>query len=392
MRWGIGFAALSVFLLTTHAVRHALVGIAQSDGGLLGGDFINYWCGALLAASGRGPLAYDVGWFRAFEAVMVGPPGLRWYSYPPIAMLLSVPLALLSFIPALAVWVLTSIAACFLLLRRLVSWPTAVVAAIGAPAAYSDLLGGQNGHFTAALFAGGLMLLGRRPVAAGICFGFLTYKPHLGLLVPVALVAAGHWRAFSAAAVTFVLLALTSAAVVGTTTWIAYLDQMVVERAVLESEAGVWPFMVTVFSALRTFAVPLSFAYGAQLTSALFAFLAVGFVWRAPGPTDGKAALLVVATFLATPHAWGYDLVLLIFGAIWLGREGLRTGFLPWERISILALIVLPLFTELRNVILAPAVRAAAPLVLASVVSMPLEPIVLWLIALVLIRRCICAR
>jgi hypothetical protein len=35
----------------------------------------------------------------------------------------------------------------------------------------------------------------------------------------------------------------------------------------------------------------------------------------------------------------------LVFAAAWLAREGLRTGFLPWERIAIVALLTVPLFT-----------------------------------------------
>ena len=47
---------------------------------------------------------------------------------------------------------------------------------------------------------GGLLLLDRRPVLAGILFGALCYKPHFGMLIPVALAASGRWRAFGAAA------------------------------------------------------------------------------------------------------------------------------------------------------------------------------------------------
>jgi len=42
-------------------------------------------------------------------------------------------------------------------------------------------------------------LLERRPVAAGLLFGLLCYKPHFGLLVPVALASGGYWRSFAAA-------------------------------------------------------------------------------------------------------------------------------------------------------------------------------------------------
>lgn len=50
----------------------------------------------------------------------------------------------------------------------------------------------QNGFLSAGLFGGALVLLERRPVLAGALFGLLTYKPHLGLLVPIVLIADWH--------------------------------------------------------------------------------------------------------------------------------------------------------------------------------------------------------
>src|SRR5436305_707287 len=76
----------------------------------------------------------------------------------------------------------------------------AAIAVIGTPAAFFNVYGGQNAYFTAALLAGGLLVLDRRPVIGGICFGCLAYKPHMAMLVPFALAASGRWRSFAAAA------------------------------------------------------------------------------------------------------------------------------------------------------------------------------------------------
>ena len=62
---------------------------------------------------------------------------------------------------------------------------------------FNNTLVGQNGFLTAALIGGTLYLMPVRPVLAGICLGLLTYKPQYGLLFPIVLVAAGHWRASS---------------------------------------------------------------------------------------------------------------------------------------------------------------------------------------------------
>ena len=54
---------------------------------------------------------------------------------------------------------------------------------------------------------------------AGILFGLLTYKPHLGVVVPFALLALGAWRTIAAATVTAILLIAASVAMFGLDAW-----------------------------------------------------------------------------------------------------------------------------------------------------------------------------
>ncbi|MGN5509364.1 glycosyltransferase 87 family protein, partial [Campylobacter coli] len=52
---------------------------------------------------------------------------------------------------------------------------------------------GQNAFLTTALMGAGLAGLETRPWLAGVAFGLLTFKPHLGLLIPVLLLLNGRW-------------------------------------------------------------------------------------------------------------------------------------------------------------------------------------------------------
>lgn len=372
MRWGVGFAILAAALVVVHIVTHTRAGLTDASGDQLGTDFINYWSGAQLAATGQTALAYDHRWFYAFEQAVTGPGSdFKLYGYPPIAMLLSLPLALFSFVPALIVWTVAGAALCFALLRRLVGWQAAAIASVGAPAAFLNLLNGQNGYFTGALLAGGLMLLERHPVLAGICIGVLAYKPQLAMLLPVALAAGGRWRAFGAAAVTVAVLGLATLLLFGTVTWGAFLDQMTLQRRMLEVGTSFWHRMPSVFAAARVLGVAVPAAYAAQILSSVLCVVAVALVWRRPGPFEIKAATLAVATFLATPYAWDYDMVVLVFAAAWLAGEGLRTGFRPWERIALVALLVAPLLT----------------MVTTKLIGIQPGPLVLGWVLLLLLRR-----
>src|SRR2546421_8152052 len=80
-------------------------GLADASGRAFGEDFINYWSGAFLAWHGRPDAVYDIGAYHAFQQTVVGPlVGFYHYSYPPVLLVLTAPLALLPYVPALGVW------------------------------------------------------------------------------------------------------------------------------------------------------------------------------------------------------------------------------------------------------------------------------------------------
>jgi hypothetical protein len=376
MLWGVAFTLMTLGLLAVHVFTHTMAGLTDGRGENLGDDFIHFWSGAHMAAAGQASLAYDPRSFHAFEEGVTGIGAKYGYGYPPIAMLLSLPLALFSFVPGLIVWILAGAGVCFALLRRLAGWRAAALLVVGAPAACHNLLTGQNGYFTAALLGGGLMILDRRPIAAGICFGFLSYKPHMGVLLPLALAVGGYWRCFAAAGVTVALLGLATLAVLGPETWVGFLEMAPVHRSQLEFGIRFWHRMPTAFAAARVLGGPVPLAYAAQLISFILAVAAIVFIWRSSAPAETKAAALIVATFLATPYAWDYDNVVSIFAAAWIGREGLRAGFLPWERSAIVALLVFPLVT----------------MVTTKLAGLQVGPVVLWLVLLLLLRRSVLYR
>jgi len=79
----------------------------------------------------------------------------------------------------------------------------------------------------------------------------------------------------------------------------------------------------------------------------------------------------VVATFLVTPYAWFYDAIVLTFAAAWLANEAVKTGFEPWEKITVLVLLTLPALS------LGPA----------RLLNLQIAPILLWLTMAVVMRR-----
>jgi hypothetical protein len=366
--FGCVFALMSAALLIG---KFAIPGAGGLTAEWLGGDFISFFAAASAAASGDAARVYDHDWFRGFEASLTGAQFFWVYPYPPIAMLLSLPLTLLPCLPSLFVWVLTGTALCFELLRRLVGRRAAALATAGAPAVVVNIFGGQNGCFTAALLGGGLMVVHRSPVTAGILFGCLAYKPQMAVAVPFALAAAGNWRAIAAAAATVGVLLLATLTLFGSASWVGFIEQAPAYGHAFEHNDAFWARMPTVFAAMREGGAAPTLAFAVQLISAGFALGTLVIIWRSPTSAEIKAASLPVATFLVTPYAFYYDATILIFAAAWLGREGVRTGFLPGERVGFAMLLILPL-----------------PVVLsARMAHLQIGPFVLWLVLLLLARR-----
>jgi hypothetical protein len=292
--------------------------LTNGAGRPFGDDFINYWSGAALALHGHAAQVYDFNAFHMFEQSVAGA-GLDYYhySYPPVLLALTAPLALTPYVPSLFVWLVAGWYAFYRALK--LAAPKPLLLALAAPAVFVNTIGGQNGTWSAALLAGGLGLLERRPTVAGVLFAALVYKPHLGVLLPVALVAGRQWRALASAVVTACALVAASVLLYGVDVWRHFAANVTFLRhAILEDGTGVWHRMVSVFVAARRLGATVEAAYAVQAVTALTAAIVVALAWRREHGFALKAAVLLVATCFATPYLQDYDLVFLVAAVAWL--------------------------------------------------------------------------
>jgi hypothetical protein len=251
-------------------------------------------------------------------------------------------------------------------LWRIFPRPLTLWVGLAFPAVFWTVTHGQTSFLTTSLFCWGLLQLPRRPALAGILFGALTFKPHLGLLLPVALVAGRHWRAVVAAALTSILSAVMSVVFFGTGVWADFLASTTDTRSMLESglNFGQYYKMQSVFAAARLLGSPMLFAYGLQALVALGAAGAVVWVWRRPtGDPDMKNAALMAATPLSTAFIFDYDLTLLAPAIAWLARKGVTDTALSYERTTLVASFLAPFLSRVvgmhTHVLLAPIFIAA---------------------------------
>ena len=321
--------------------------LTNGAGRPFGDDFINFWSGGFLALHGRASQVYDFSGFHAFEQSIAGAPiDFYHYSYPPVLLALTAPLALIPYVPALFVWLGASWYGFYRALRLAMPSGGAMLLALGTPAVFINAVGGQNGAWTAALIGGGLTLLDRRPTLAGVLFGLLVVKPQLALLLPVALLAGRQWRAIASAAVTLCLLVGVSVLLFGVEPWVHYANNLgLLRQVILEDGSGVWHRFVSVFVAARRLGASIEMAYALQALFAVLACLAVVVVWRRDLPEAIRNAVLVLGTFLATPYLQDYDLVIGGIVVAWLWQQPVVLyGSARALQVACGLLLLLPLF------------------------------------------------
>ncbi len=296
--------------------------VASGSDGYRFGDFYALWCSAVLAHDGTAATNYDAdALHRSQVALGMHPGGYNPFPYSPTLLLLLAPLGALGLAAAYATWMSATLAAYL--------WAVAggrkdwrrLIAALIAPATSVTLLSGQSGFLSGALMLGGLRLAKTRPIVAGLLFGLLAYKPQLALLAPVALIAAGWQRVLWAAAGTAILCAAISSAAFGADVWTAWFDSL---ASYSERYHPLTALMPTIAANTRLLGAPSPLALVIQACVA--APVAV-VVWRAfrRGPSPQAGALLVIGTFLATPHAFNYDMPMTAAVISWMLTERLDT-------------------------------------------------------------------
>jgi hypothetical protein len=316
--------AAGVFFIVLEGAYFTLSGLPSFaepsldfTGNAVGRDFLTTWMGGR-SVLGYGPAAwFDPSVYNAALRVMLGPnfPEHYW-SYPPHFILFTWPFGLLPYLPAYVAWCVLGIALYLIACMGFVRREQLLFLAV-APGVAVCVFFGQNGFYTAALLIGGLALLQRNhQILAGILFGILTVKPQLGILLPIMLLLTGRWWAIASATVTSGALVVAAGHVFGPEVWTDFIEKVIPQQTwLLENGGGLLYVTVSsVFFGARLVGLPLDIAWYLQAFVSLGAIAAVIWTyWQKRDPIVSMA-LLVTATFLASPYVLNYDMV--VFGGI----------------------------------------------------------------------------
>lgn len=309
-------------------------------------DFVSFYAAGSLADAGTPALAYDHTAHLAAEE-RATEPGIRYqyFNYPPVFLLLCAALAALPYLVAFVVFEGGTLALFLFVGSRILGdrSATALVALAGFPIVWWNFGLGQNAFLTASLFGAGTLLIDRSPFIAGLLLGALCIKPQLALMLPVALLATGRWRAIAGGAISATALALLSVALFGTETWRAFLATASASPTMYQSGRILFAGMANPFGAARLLGLGTQYAYGVQAAAAVFASAAVVIVWRRKLLLPTRAAVLASASLVAAPLALLYDLMLGAVAAAWLLRDRDSAAASPWEPVALAVLYLVVL-------------------------------------------------
>lgn len=339
----------------------------------IGADFIVFWTAAILTATDRLPEIFDYQKFHAAQTALLGYEyQLRIWSYPPHFLFYLFPLSWLAYLPAYITWNVVTFTAYVSTITIHRSPVLTVLALAVAPATFINIVCGQNGFISGACYVGGLLLRKHSPIFSGVLFGLLSYKPHLGILIPIILVAERNWRTLFSGVLTCALLVACSVFVHGQESWMLYASETIRNTTiVLEKVEGFLTYMMpTIFMSGRIYGFEQQTNY--LLQAIMSVIVVVGTYWAVRRTDDFmlRTAIVCVGAFLSSPYALGYDMTIVSAAIIMVVEIGQRTGFLWGEGVILTMVWFLPI-----------------AVIFLNAGGMPVAPVIVGLLFLMLMNR-----
>ena len=159
---------LLTYALTFTLWVMTLHGMVSSTGKPLGVDFEVNWTASEMALRGQASAVYDYNRFHALEEEAVGRGTFMGpWIYPPTFLVVVLPQALLPYLWSLGIWMMLTLAAYLLVLRKIIPRAETFWPALAFPGMFANLMNGQNGLLAFSLLGSALLSLETRPLLAG---------------------------------------------------------------------------------------------------------------------------------------------------------------------------------------------------------------------------------
>lgn len=249
-------------------------------------DFVVLWIAGKQVLSGEAASVYDLS-STGIYTKLFGLGKATIFPYPPNALFLFIPFALLPYMAAFSAWAGLSLAFFYHCARPYCRDQLPAVLAILTPAAITCFAFGQTG-----LLFGGLWLLAFRGRWGAVAV--LTFKPHLGFLSILSL---RTGAAFLKTLLLVLAIGSLTTVIFGFDLWRSFIDHSVAHAAKIDSMAR-WKFL----------GVTPAIGYG---LAGWIPFATIGALLLARNVNAFTAA---TASFLISPYGFNYDMPVVCLG------------------------------------------------------------------------------
>lgn len=272
-------------------------------------DFTYWWVGGTAALRGQAASLYDPAQLIALLKSLVGPhhakdlfPYQNW-PYPPVFLLILVPLGLLPYLAAFLIWEALALMACLLVVYCIVRQSATFALVLASPFGALDFRWAQTGFLRVSLLGAALLVLETRPVLAGVLIGCLAFKPQFGILIPLALIAGKRWRAFTTAAMTTLFLTGLAILAFGIAPWEAFARGLFAQaNDILRLGKANWGTVQTIYGLIRALGGGAALAWIGQGCLTAAAAVLLWLVWR-------SSARYALKRRYCLPRAWSRHLM-----------------------------------------------------------------------------------
>jgi len=320
--WGLGLLAISWFVYV-HTMM--VPGVLDRVGRVKGSDYVQFYVMGSMVREHQTASLYDPAAHLAEGRRRIDP-NLQLYAahpnYPPQVAFAFSPLAALPFTLSLdlflvltlaaygvSVWIIWKECPALAANGRLVA-----VLAAASPLLFTLLRYGQASAFTLLAWALAFSALRRGwSFAAGLAVGCLAYKPQLGMVIAIVLLAARQWRVVAGAAAMVIAQLSVGVWVAGLGGLRQYVDSLLT-LALNPALVQIYPSESHSARAFFQLLIPAPAIVTLCFVVSFVALMAVAVrSWSARVPPAIAWGQIVLVTVLASPHLISYDLVLLTF-------------------------------------------------------------------------------
>lgn len=346
------------------------------EGVVLGPDFPLLYTGGWIVRHGQAAQLYDLHLQQAIQRQILNSDVLSTYVYPPHWSLVGVPLSLLRYGQAFALWSVLMLAAVLLslvllrvpapVLRGRDGWLIAGLA-LGAAPVYAAFSAGQNSGLSLLLHSAILVtLLRRHDGLAGLLLALGMYKPQLFVMLGPLLLLERRWRCLGVWALGTGGLVLIGGLLYGFQAfgaWLALLRSPLFQGEEVR-QAGKYfswqPFWIHLLG-------PTPLATALALGCMALTLLGLAWCWRRQREDPAlRYAVAICGLLLIGPHTPVYDLTLLLIPGLIITDRLARQAAQQHQsiRLTLLLLYVALLFSltpELRSaVVITPLIALLA--------------------------------